>query len=211
MKADDEIIEINNELISSWSEIKGKINNELGLPASLKIKRDNKIISLSVAPKFSDENKEWLIGISPSNKISSEAFIYQRHNPLTAFKKASIQTYNVINDSFEFLYKMLIGYVSPKNLGGPVMIGQFAGESLIYGGLYSFILLIGYVSIGLGVINLVPIPILDGGQILILSIERMKGSPISPKILDLTYRVGISAVVLLMVYAFINDISRIGA
>ena len=211
LKADDEIIEINNELISSWSEIKGKINNELGLPASLKIKRDNKIISLSVAPKFSDENKEWLIGISPSNKISSEAFIYQRHNPLTAFKKASIQTYNVINDSFEFLYKMLTGYVSPKNLGGPVMIGQFAGESLIYGGLYSFILLIGYVSIGLGVINLVPIPILDGGQILILSIERMKGSPISPKILDFTYRFGISAVVLLMLYAFINDISRIGA
>ena len=211
LKVDDEILEINNELISSWSEIKGKINNELGLPASLKIKRGNQIISLSVTPKFSDENKEWLIGISPSNKISSEAFIYQRHNPLTAFKKASIQTYNVINDSFEFLYKMLTGYVSPKNLGGPVMIGQFAGESLIYGGLYSFILLIGYVSIGLGVINLVPIPILDGGQILILSIERMKGSPISPKILDFTYRFGISAVVLLMVYAFINDISRIGA
>ena len=211
LKVDDEILEINNELISSWSEIKGKINNELGFPASLKIKRGNQIISLSVTPKFSDENKEWLIGISPSNKISSEAFIYQRHNPITAFKKASVQTYNVINDSFEFLYKMLTGYVSPKNLGGPVMIGQFAGESLIYGGLYSFILLIGYVSIGLGVINLVPIPILDGGQILILSIERMKGSPISPKILDFTYRFGISAVVLLMVYAFINDISRIGA
>ena len=124
--------------------------------------------------------------------------------------KASIQTYNVINDSFNFLYKMLTGYVSPKNLGGPVMIGQFAGESLIYGGLYSFILLIGYVSIGLGVINLVPIPILDGGQILILSIERIKGSPISPKILDFTYRFGISAVVLLMIFAFMNDISRIG-
>ena len=90
------------------------------------------------------------------------------------------------------------------------MIGQFAGESLIYGGLYSFILLIGYVSIGLGVINLVPIPILDGGQILILSIERVKGSPIPPKILDFTYRFGISAVVLLMIFAFMNDISRIG-
>ena len=81
---------------------------------------------------------------------------------------------------------------------------------MIYGGLYSFILLIGYVSIGLGVINLVPIPILDGGQILILSIERIKGSPISPKILDFIYRFGISAVVLLMIFAFMNDISRIG-
>jgi len=210
LKANDEIMEINNELVSSWSEIKGKINNNLGLPASFKIKREDKIIFLSVLPKFSDESKEWLVGISASNKISPEALIYQRDNPLNAFMKASIQTYNVINDSFEFLYKMLTGYVSPKNLGGPVMIGQFAGESLIYGGLYSFILLIGYVSIGLGVINLVPIPILDGGQILILSIERIKGSPISPKILDFTYRFGVSAVVLLMIFAFMNDISRIG-
>ena len=210
LRANDEIMEINNELVSSWSEIKGKINNNLGLPASFKIKREDKIIFLSVSPKFSDESKEWLVGISASNKISPEALIYQRDNPLNALMKASIQTYNVINDSFEFLYKMLTGYVSPKNLGGPVMIGQFAGESLIYGGLYSFILLIGYVSIGLGVINLVPIPILDGGQILILSIERIKGSPISPKILDFTYRFGISAVVLLMIFAFMNDISRIG-
>ena len=210
LRANDEIMEINNELVSSWSEIKGKINNNLGLPASFKIKRENKIIFLSVLPKFSDESKEWLVGISASNKISPEALIYQRDNPLNALMKASIQTYNVINDSFEFLYKMLTGYVSPKNLGGPVMIGQFAGESLIYGGLYSFILLIGYVSIGLGVINLVPIPILDGGQILILSIERVKGSPIPPKILDFTYRFGISAVVLLMIFAFMNDISRIG-
>ena len=210
LRANDEIMEINNELVASWSEIKGKINNNLGLPASFKIKREDKIIFLSVSPKFSDEGKEWLVGISASNKISPEALIYQRDNPLNALMKASIQTYNVINDSFEFLYKMLTGYVSPKNLGGPVMIGQFAGESLIYGGLYSFILLIGYVSIGLGVINLVPIPILDGGQILILSIERIKGSPISPKILDFTYRFGISAVVLLMIFAFMNDISRIG-
>ena len=210
LRANDEIMEINNELVSSWSEIKGKINNNLGLPASFKIKREDKIIFLSVLPKFSDESKEWLVGISASNKISPEALIYQRDNPLNALMKASIQTYNVINDSFEFLYKMLTGYVSPKNLGGPVMIGQFAGESLIYGGLYSFILLIGYVSIGLGVINLVPIPILDGGQILILSIERIKGSPIPPKILDFTYRFGISAVVLLMIFAFMNDISRIG-
>ena len=210
LRANDEIMEINNELVSSWSEIKAKINNNLGLPASFKIKREDKIIFLSVLPKFSDESKEWLVGISASNKISPEALIYQRDNPLNAFMKASIQTYNVINDSFEFLYKMLTGYVSPKNLGGPVMIGQFAGESLIYGGLYSFILLIGYVSIGLGVINLVPIPILDGGQILILSIERIKGSPISPKILDFTYRFGISSVVLLMIFAFMNDISRIG-
>ena len=211
LKNNDEILEIDNEVVSSCSEIKNKINDNLVLPSDFKIKRDEEIIFLSISPKFSDEKNEWLIGISASNKISPEALVFQREAPLSALSKATIQTFNVVNDSFEFLYKMIIGYVSPKNLGGPVMIGQFAGESLIYGGFYSFLLLISYVSIGLGVINLVPIPILDGGQILILTIERLKGSPISPTVLDFTYRFGISAVILLMVFAFMNDISRIGA
>ena len=210
LKKNDEILEIDNEVVSSWSEIKNKINGNLGLPSDFKIKRDEEIIFLSISPEFSDEKNEWLIGISASNKISPEALVFQRETPLSALSKATIQTFNVVNDSFEFLYKMIIGYVSPKNLGGPVMIGQFAGESLIYGGLYSFLLLVSYVSIGLGVINLVPIPILDGGQILILTIERLKGSPLSPTVLDFTYRFGISAVILLMVFAFMNDISRIG-
>jgi regulator of sigma E protease len=210
LEADDEILAIDNQVVASWSEIKSNINNNLGLQSVFKVKRNEEIIYLSVVPEFSDKNNEYLIGISASNKVSQEALIYQRENPLSAFTKASVQTYNVVGDSFEFLYKMITGYVSPKNLGGPVMIGQFAGESLIYGGFYSFLLLISYVSIGLGVINLVPIPILDGGQIVILTIERLKGSPISPRILDFTYRFGISAVVLLMVFAFMNDISRIG-
>jgi regulator of sigma E protease len=210
LETDDEILAIDNQVVASWSEIKSNINNNLGLQSVFKVKRNEEIIYLSVVPEFSDENNEYLIGISASNKVSQEALIYQRENPLSAFTKASVQTYNVVGDSFEFLYKMITGYVSPKNLGGPVMIGQFAGESLIYGGFYSFLLLISYVSIGLGVINLVPIPILDGGQIVILTIERFKGSPISPRILDFTYRFGISAVVLLMVFAFMNDISRIG-
>ena len=210
LKKNDEILEIDNEVVSSWSEIKNKINDNLGLPSDFKIKRDEEIIFLSISPEFSDEKNEWLIGISASNKILPEALVFQRDAPLSALSKATIQTFNVVNDSFEFLYKMIIGYVSPKNLGGPVMIGQFAGESLIYGGLYSFLLLVSYVSIGLGVINLVPIPILDGGQILILTIERLKGSPLSPIVLDFTYRFGISAVILLMVFAFMNDISRIG-
>ena len=124
LKKNDEILEIDNEVVSSWSEIKNKINGNLGLPSDFKIKRDEEIIFLSISPEFSDEKNEWLIGISASNKISPEALVFQREAPLSALSKATIQTFNVVNDSFEFLYKMIIGYVSPKNLGGPVMIGS---------------------------------------------------------------------------------------
>jgi regulator of sigma E protease len=211
LRAGDKILSVNGVDIRSWSEIKSQINLNLGLPSTFYIERDASKESFSIMPSQSEiEKNNWVIGIVASNTILEKARINQSYGFLGSIEKASSQTFNTIIDSFTFLYKMIIGYVSPKNLGGPVMIGQFAGDSIIYGGLYSFLLLLCFVSIGLGVINLVPIPILDGGQILILTIEKIKGSPISPKVLDFTYRFGISAVILLMIFAFVNDISRIG-
>ena len=210
LRAGDRILSINGNKISSWSEIKSQINLNFGFNSIFYIERNGIKENFSITPFNSEIEKEnWVIGIIASNKISEKARIMQRYGVFDAFFKATSQTYNTVTDSFTFLYKMVIGYVSPKNLGGPVMIGQFAGESIIYGGFYSFLLLLCFVSIGLGVVNLVPIPILDGGQILILTIEKLKGSPISPKILDFTYRFGISAVVVLMIFALVNDISRI--
>ena len=203
----DIISSIGAESVSSWSQIKKIINNSVGLPLEIKLMRDGKEITKNVYPMFSDSN--WIIGIASANKFSEDSFVYKSYSPHMAFIKAINQTYSTVIDSFVFLYKMITGYVSPKNLGGPVMIGQFAGDTILYGGIYSFLMLMSFVSIGLGVINLVPIPILDGGQICLLTIERLKGSPISPKTLDFVYRVGLSMVLFLMIFVFINDISRL--
>jgi len=205
--AGDKINSIDAESVSSWGQIKKIINNSVGMPIEITLVREGKEIVKNVYPKLSDS--VWIIGISSANKFSEDSFVYKSYSPITAFKKAVNQTYSTVIDSFVFLYKMITGYVSPKNLGGPVMIGQFAGETILYGGLYSFLMLMSFVSIGLGVINLVPIPILDGGQICLLTIEKIKGSPISPKTLDFVYRVGLSMVLFLMVFVFINDISRL--
>ena len=177
------------------------------MPLKIKILRDNEEIFFKCNPKLSDSR--WVLGITSANKFSENSYVYKSYSPLNAFTNALEKTYSTIVDSFIFLYKMIGGYVSPKNLGGPVMIGQVAGESLFYGGFYSFLLLMSFVSIGLGVINLVPIPILDGGQICLLTLEKLKGSPISPRTLDFVYRVGLSMVIFLMIFVFINDLSRI--
>ncbi len=203
----DTISSINAQSISSWGQIKKIINNSAGMPIEITLIRDDKEITKDVYPKFSNSN--WIIGIASANKISENSLIYKSYSAYSAFINAVDQTYSTVIDSFIFLYKMITGYVSPKNLGGPVMIGQFAGETILYGGLYSFLMLMSFVSIGLGVINLVPIPILDGGQICLLTIEKIKGSPISPKTLDFVYRIGLSMVIFLMIFVFINDISRL--
>ena len=198
---------INSKKISSWGQIKDEITNSLGMPLEISIARNGEEILKSIIPRPSESG--WIIGISSANKISEDALFFKSYALHSAFINAVKKTYSTIRDSFTFLYKMLTGYVSPKNLGGPVMIGQFAGDTLLYGGIYSFLMLMSFVSIGLGVINLVPIPILDGGQICLLTLEKIKGSPLSPKTLDFVYRAGLSMVIFLMIFVFINDISRL--
>jgi regulator of sigma E protease len=89
------------------------------------------------------------------------------------------------------------------------MIGQYAGESVIYGGLYSFVYLIAFISISLGIVNLLPLPILDGGQALILTIEKIIGRNLPEKLLDFFYRIGTFMLLFLFIFVFYNDIFRI--
>ena len=119
------------------------------------------------------------------------------------------QTYSVIENSLLFFKKIIFGQVSAKNLGGPVMIGQYAGESVIYGGLYSFVYLIAFISISLGIVNLLPLPVLDGGQALILTIEKIIGRNLPEKLLDFFYRIGTFMLLFLFIFVFYNDIFRI--
>ena len=93
--------------------------------------------------------------------------------------------------------------------GGEIMIGQYAGESVIYGGLYSFVYLIAFISISLGIVNLLPLPILDGGQALILTIEKIIGRNLPEKLLDFFYRIGTFMLLFLFIFVFYNDIFRI--
>ena len=85
---------------------------------------------------------------------------------IRSFQNSINQTYSVIENSLIFFKKIILGQISSKNLGGPVMIGQYAGESVIYGGIYSFIYFMAFISISLGLVNLFPLPVLDGGQAL---------------------------------------------
>jgi len=164
---------------------------------------------LIVKPKFSENNFEWQVGITSSYELSSKARVLVRYSFLDSMKNSFNQTYSVIENSILFLGKIIFGQVSAKNLGGPVMIGQYAGESIIYGGLYSFFYLIALISISLGIVNLIPLPVLDGGQALILTIEKIIGRELPSGILDFFYRLGTALLIFVFVFVFFNDIFRV--
>ena len=209
MKSGDKILEIGSESILYWGDIRQEINNSKGDEILVKILRENKINTLFVKPTFSENALSWQIGISSSFELSDKARVLEKFTVIDSLQNSISQTYKVIENSILFISKILLGQVSPKNLGGPVMIGQYAGESVIYGGLYSFFYLIALISISLGIVNLFPLPVLDGGQALILTIEKIIGRDLPDKMLYFFYRLGTAFLIFLFVFVFFNDIFRI--
>ena len=165
--------------------------------------------TLLIKPNLSENTFNWQIGISSSFELSDNARVLEKFSVIDSLKNSILQTYKVIENSIFFIGKIILGQISAKNLGGPVMIGQYAGESVIYGGLYSFFYLIALISISLGIVNLFPLPVLDGGQALILTIEKIIGRELPDKMLNFFYRLGTAFLIFLFVFVFFNDIFRI--
>ena len=209
IKPGDKILEVANKPITYWSDIRLEINKSRGNEISLRLLRENKINTFLVKPQLSENTFNWQIGISSSFELSDKARVLEKFSLKDSFKNSISQTYKIIENSIFFIGKIISGQVSAKNLGGPVMIGQYAGESVIYGGVYSFFYLIALISISLGIINLFPLPVLDGGQALILTIEKIIGRDLPEKMLDFFYRLGTAFLIFLFVFVFFNDIFRI--
>ena len=209
LNSGDMILKINANPIYDWSEIKKFINEKGGEIISLSIDRNGESKQLFVKPIYSEISSTWQIGISSAYILNPSSRKIIKFGIAQSLQNSFLQTFSVIENSLIFFKKIIFGQISSKNLGGPVMIGQYAGESVIYGGLYSFIYLIAFISISLGIVNLFPLPVLDGGQALILTIERIIGKNLPDKLLDFFYKLGTLLLLFLFVFVFLNDIFRI--
>ena len=209
IKLGDKVLEIEGKPVVYWGDIRQEINKSKGREISVKILRENIIKNLLIKPNLSENTFNWQIGINSSFELSKKARVLEKFSVKDSIKNSISQTYKVIENSISFIGKIILGQVSAKNLGGPVMIGQYAGESVIYGGLYSFFYLVALISISLGIVNLFPLPVLDGGQALILTIEKIIGRDLPEGILDFFYRLGTIFLIFLFIFVFFNDIFRI--
>ncbi len=147
------------------------------------------------------------IGVQLDNDFG-DVFYLRKFGPLDAFAEASQKTWDTMAFTLRMLGRMVTGDVSIKNISGPINIAQFAGDSAERG-LNEFLTFLALVSISLGVLNLLPVPVLDGGQIVYQTVELLKGSPMSERAQIIGQQFGILALVLLMSFAVYNDISRI--
>jgi regulator of sigma E protease len=208
----DVIVRVDGKRIASWPDIKKNIQDSAGTPLVITVDRGGNLVSMTLVPEeaeekniFGEDVKSALIGIVASGKVEKVDL-----GLFAAVQEAFLQTWLIIKLTVLTIVKLFQGVVSIKTIGGPIMIGQLTGqvaqESISY-----LVPLLAVISINLGILNLLPVPILDGGLIVFLMIELVLRRPISIKKRDVAQKIGLFLLAVLIVVVTINDLSRIEA
>ena len=206
LKTGDTIISINNTEINAFTEIRDIVAKRPGEEVQIEFLRNDSVLkrTIMLGSKKDGKNVNGFLGVGFSNNIEDYWFL-DKSNFDEAFRKSIYQTWSTTAFTISMLAKMISGEVSTKNISGPFSIAKYAGVSAS-AGLNQFLKFLALISISLGVINLFPIPMLDGGQIVQFTIESLKGSPLSPRFELITKQFGIISILILMSIAFYNDI-----
>ena len=206
LKTGDTIISINSNEINAFAEIRDIVAKRPDEEVQIEFLRNELVLkrTITLGSKKDGKNVNGFLGVGFSNNIDDYWFL-DKSNFDEAFRKSIYQTWSTTTFTISMLTKMISGEVSTKNISGPFSIAKYAGMSAS-AGLNQFLKFLALISISLGVINLFPIPMLDGGQIVQFTIETLKGSPLSPRFELITKQFGIISIFILMSIAFYNDI-----
>ncbi|WP_068547092.1 sigma E protease regulator RseP [Thalassotalea crassostreae] len=209
----DEIISINGtNIYGNWQDFVDIIQPNPNALMQLEVKRNEKIVKVEMLTGTREDSagrKQGYVGILPIQPKWPESHITElSYGPISAIGKAAESTYHLIALSFQMVGKILTGDISVSNLSGPISIAQGAGVSASIGVVY-FLSFLALISINLGIINLLPLPILDGGHLLYYVIELITGREVSEKTQEVGFKIGAVLLLSLMTIAIVNDVSRL--
>jgi regulator of sigma E protease len=205
----DKVISIDGKTIKHWEDLRPVIAEGKGKEAEIIVERQTEKKKFLIKPMaaksknvFGEEISTYLIGVAPSGKV-----VIERKNPWDASIAACEKTWEISKLTVLAVVKMVEGTISPRTLGGPIFIAQVAGAQ-VKEGIIPFILFMALLSINLGVINLFPIPVLDGGHIMFYAIEMIMQREISLKVKEIAQQIGFALLAMLMIFVIMIDIER---
>jgi regulator of sigma E protease len=210
LKKGDYIISVDDTQIQSWNDIKDAVHNRPGQSVKLVVRRDQHLLTFTVIPEesaskniFGEKIRTALIGIVASGKFKAIAL-----NTGSAIVEAAKKTWEIIWLTCLTVVKLFERVIPIKTIGGPILIGQMTGQLAQESFLY-LIPFMAVISVNLGILNLLPVPVLDGGFLVFLLVELIIGKPLSLKKRDLAQKVGIFLLIMLMLVVLFNDINRL--
>ena len=212
LRAGDRVISIDGGAILVWEDVVKAVRAHPAETLQLEILREGNRIEIRLRPEAVQQNGERFGRIGAAPQVDAGAMkdlvATVRYAPWPALVLAFERTWETSAFSLKMLGKMAIGEVSWKNLSGPVTIADYAGQSAQLG-IGAYVAFLALISISLGVLNLLPIPLLDGGHLLYYLVEIFKGSPLSERAMELGQRLGLTLLLSLMAFAFYNDLNRL--
>ncbi len=210
LKPGDRVTNMDNKLINDWIDLATLISQSPGKTLQITVLRDKKSITLpiTIGTKYTLFRKAYgFIGVIPHIEARPDLIRHNQFGPIAAIPHALDETWNFIYLNFIVIGKMLTGKISVQSLGGPITIFESAGNALNQG-MTPFCGFLAFLSISIGIINILPIPGLDGGHLLFQLIEFIRRKPVSERVQGLFFRLGFIALMVLMVQALVNDIMR---
>jgi regulator of sigma E protease len=209
LQAGDVIERVNGASVSRFEELRQAVMLDAGEPLTLSVVRNGAKLTIVATPRIVEE--QGLLGVQKIGQLGmqpSADFVMRHEDPATALWEGARETWTVATSSLKTIGQMIVGRRSTDDLSGPIGIGQLSGEIWKQG----FIPLVHFVallSISLGLINLFPIPVLDGGHLLFYAIEAVRGQPVSDRALAVGFRVGFALIVSFFVFVMWHDLSRL--
>jgi len=214
VEADDKLLSVDGKEVTSGKSFSDYINAHAGKSVQLGVERSGSKTTLLITPRLTEVEgvKRGLIGVALKANYSEadvkDLFFTRQASFVESIKFGFTETYDLSIMTLKVMGRLITGEASLKNISGPITIANYAGKSASVG-FSAFLTLMAIVSLSLGVLNLLPIPLLDGGHLLYYIVELVKGSPVSERVEAIGMRIGMSLVGVLMVVAIYNDIGRL--
>jgi regulator of sigma E protease len=212
LQAGDRVVAISGRRIETWFEFTAEVSANPGTPLAIEVERQGRPLTVRAIPDRSpDDASKGRLGVEAGAQLKRE---YERmtttvrYGPVEAIGKAAHKVYDLSVFSLKMLGRMIVGDVSWKNLSGPITIADYAGQSAQLGWI-TYLGFLALVSVSLGVLNLLPIPLLDGGHLVYYLAEIVKGSPVSERTMEIGQRFGLALLLGLTFFAFYNDLNRL--
>lgn len=212
LQVNDELIELNNISLTSWPQTVEIISGLADQNVEAKVLRNGELITFNLVPEnkpTKDGFSRGYLGVSPNFENWPKGYVFDmQYGILPALQKSFEKTWTLISLSVQMIGKLIVGDIGLNNLSGPISIAQGAGISAQSGFVY-FLSFLALISVNLGVVNLLPLPVLDGGHLMYFFIELIRGKPVSERVQEIGFRVGAFVLMMIMGIAIINDFARL--